>query len=138
MTIENTLKYSSVKNRKKLEEENKLEQEIIELETENNKVFSSVNEDKIANFARTKETLIERRNEKIEGVMLRSVSRYQDLGENLQNTFLIWKIEIILIKVKKGCLWKQRTYKNYVNWFNGSPYMQYCSLQGCILPLAPA
>ena len=73
MTIrENKLKYSSIKKRKKLEEENKLEQEINELEEKINNDFSSADKDKIVNLARKKETLIEIRKEKIEGVMLRS------------------------------------------------------------------
>ena len=45
------------------------------------------------------------------------------------------------IKVKKGCLWKQRTYKitkigdsDWLSLF----HMQHCSLRGCIRPLAPA
>ena len=51
MTISgDTIKYSSVKNRKKLEEENKLEQEINKLEAEIND-FSSIDENKITNFA---------------------------------------------------------------------------------------
>ena len=79
MTIRGeTIKYSSVKKRKKLEKENKLEQEIKELEAEINNDFSSIDENKITNFARKKETLIEIRKEKIEGVMLRSRGRYQD------------------------------------------------------------
>ena len=82
MTIRgNTIKYGSIKKRKKLEEENKLEQEINEFEEIINNDFSNADEDKIVNLARKKETLIEIRKEKIEGVMLRSRSRYQDLGE---------------------------------------------------------
>ena len=89
MTIRGeTIKYSSVKKRKKLEEENKLEQEIKELEAEINNDFSSIDENKITHFARKKkETLIEIRKEKIEGVMLRSRSRYQDLGEKPSKYF---------------------------------------------------
>ena len=67
--------------------ENKLEQEIKELEAEINNDFSSIDENKITNFARKKEILIEIRKEKIEGVMLRSRSRYQDLGEKPSKYF---------------------------------------------------
>ena len=88
MTIRgNTIKYSSIKKRKKLEKENKLEQEINELEEIINNDFSNADEDKIVNLARKKETLIEIRKEKIEGVMLRSRSRYQDLGEKPSKYF---------------------------------------------------
>ena len=55
MTIRGeTIKYSSVKKRKKLEEENKVEREIKELEAEINNDFSSIDENKITNFARKK------------------------------------------------------------------------------------
>ena len=88
MTIRgNTIKYSSIKIRKKLEEENKLEQEINELEEIINNDFSNADEDKIVNLARKKKTLIEKRKEKIEGVMLWSRSRYQDLGEKPSKYF---------------------------------------------------
>ena len=88
MTIRgNTIKYSSVEKRKKLEEENKLEQEINELEEIINNDFSNADEDKIVNLARKKETFIEIRKEKNEGVMLRSRSRYQDLGEKPSKYF---------------------------------------------------
>ena len=99
MTIRgNTIKYSSIKKRKKLEEENKLEQEINELEEIIDNNFSNADEDKIKNLARKKEMLIEIKKKKFEGVMLRSRSRYQDLGEKPSNIFLIWKIGIMLIK----------------------------------------
>ena len=52
-----------------------------------NNDFSNADEDKIVNLARKKETLIEIRKEKIEGVMLRSRSRYQDLGEKPSKCF---------------------------------------------------
>ena len=46
------------------------------------------------------------------------------------------------IKVKKDCLWKQRTHKNHENWRLGlteSLHMKHCSLRSCIrTPLPPA
>ena len=57
----NTIKYSPIKKRKKLKEENKLEQEINELEEKIHNDFSNADEDKIVNLARKKETLIEMR-----------------------------------------------------------------------------
>ena len=100
MTIRgDTINYSYVKKKKKKkkkkerkknkEEENKLEQEINELGAEINNDFSSIAENKITNFARKKETLIEIRKEKIEGVMLRSRSRYQELGEAFKILFFL-------------------------------------------------
>ena len=100
MTIRgNTIKYCSTKKRIKNEEEMKLEHEISELEDEINNDFSNVEENKILRLAQKKETLVEIRKEKIEGVMLRSRSRYQDLGENHQNIFSIWKIGTLSIKL---------------------------------------
>ena len=64
-----------------------MEQEINELEADINDDFSSIDDDKITNFARKKETLIEIRKEKTEGVMLWSRSRYQDLGKKPSKTF---------------------------------------------------
>ena len=45
------------------------------------------------------------------------------------------------IKVKRDCLWKQRTHKNHEKRRLGlieCLHMQHCSLRGCISPLAPA
>ena len=88
MTIRgNTIKYCSIKKRRKNEEKMKLEQEISELEDEINNDFSNVEENKILSLAQKKETLVEIRKGKIEGVMLRSRSRYQDLEEKPSKYF---------------------------------------------------
>ena len=88
MTIRgNTIKYSSIKKRKKLEDEHKLEQEIKQLEDEINNDFSNIDDEKILNLSRKKNILTDIRKEKIEGVMLRSRSRYQDLGEKPSKYF---------------------------------------------------
>ena len=100
MTIRgNTIKYCSIKKRRKNEEEMKLEQEISELEDEINNDFSDVEENKILSLAQKKETLVEIRKEKIEGVCY-------DLGvdtkiseKNHQNIFSIWKIGTLSIKL---------------------------------------
>ena len=100
----NTIKYSSVKKRKKLEEENKLEGEISVLEEEINDNFLSLADEKILKLAEKKEKLAEIRKEKIDGVMMRSRSRYQDLGEkptkyffNLENRNYVNKVMTKLI-----------------------------------------
>lgn len=100
----NTIKYSSVKKRKKLEEENKLEGEIRVLEEEINNNFLSLADEKILKLAEKKEKLAEIRKEKIDGVMMRSRSRYQDLGEkptkyffNLENRNYVNKVMTKLI-----------------------------------------
>ena len=88
MTIRgNTIKYSSIKKRKKLEDEHKLEQEIKQLEDEINNDFSNIDDEKILNLSQKKTILSDIRKEKIEGVMLRSRSRYQDLGEKPSKYF---------------------------------------------------
>ena len=88
MTIRgNTIKYCSIKKKVKLEDENKLLQEIKELEDELNNDFSNAEENKILELSQKKQSLIDIRKEKIEGVMLRSRSRYQDLGEKPSKYF---------------------------------------------------
>ena len=77
---ENTIKYSSQKKKTMLNEEFKLEQEIKRLEEEINTHFLTVDESKIQSLIEKREELIS-----IEGVMLRSRCRYQDLGENPTN-----------------------------------------------------
>ena len=106
MTIRgNTIKYCSIKKKVKLEDENKLLQEIKELEDELNNDFSNAEENKILELSQKKQSLIDIRKEKIEGVMLRSRSRYQDLGEkpskyffNLENRNFINKTMTKLIE----------------------------------------
>ena len=106
MTIRgNTIKYCSIKKKVKLEDENKILQEIKELEDELNNDFSNAEENKILELSQKKQSLIDIRKEKIEGVMLRSRSRYQDLGEkpskyffNLENRNFINKTMTKLIE----------------------------------------
>ena len=64
-----------------------MEQEIKQLEDEINNTFSNIDDEKILNLSQKKTILTDIRKEKIEGVMLRSRSRYQDLGEKPSKYF---------------------------------------------------
>lgn len=83
-----TIKYSSVKKKKSLEEEKQLEEEIKDLETEINDDLLNLKEETLQNLSLKKNRLTEIRKHKIEGVMIRSRSRYQDLGEKPTKYFL--------------------------------------------------
>lgn len=83
-----TIKYSSIKKKNSIKEEKKLEEEIKELEDEINVNILQINEDTLQNLSLKKNQLTEIRKHKIEGVMLRSRSRYQDLGEKPTKYFL--------------------------------------------------
>ena len=72
-----------------LKEENTLENDISKLETEINENFVNIDVDKLEILSQKKAALIEFRKSKIEGVMLRSKCRYQDLGEKPTKYFLI-------------------------------------------------
>ena len=82
-----TIKYSSTKKRRTIEAEFKLENEIKTLENEINLNFNNINEGKVLDLIRKKDQLSNIRKDKIEGVMLRSRCRYQDLGEKPTNYF---------------------------------------------------
>ena len=82
-----TIKYSSIRKKRNTEKENKLENEIKILEEDINKNFISMDQEKIDLFEQKKSELYEMRKEKIDGVMLRSRSRYYDLGEKPTNYF---------------------------------------------------
>ena len=83
-----TIKYSSIKKKQLLEEERKLQQEINDLEDEINNNILQVSEETFQNLSLKKTRLTEIRKNKIEGVMLRSRTRYQDLGEKPIKYFL--------------------------------------------------
>ena len=95
----NTIKYSSEKKKKRVKEENALEEDIKRLENEICLNGINVNNQTVVNLVQKQNELVNLRNEKIEGVMLRSKCRYMDLGENLQIIFLVWKLEIIQVKL---------------------------------------
>ena len=77
----NTIKYSSFKKKQQQQEEIRLEREIKILEDEVNLNFNNMSEEKLNNLENKKTTLTDIQKEKIEGMMLRSRSRYEDLGE---------------------------------------------------------
>ena len=76
-----TIKYSSFKKKQFLAEEKKLEEEILDLETRINDNLCNVTDQTIQTLSQKKIRLTEIRKTKIDGVMLRSRTRYQDLGE---------------------------------------------------------
>lgn len=77
----NTIKFSAEKKRKTQQEELKLESEVKQLEDELNENLQNISQEKIQQMQQTKAKLVNIRQQKIEGVMLRSKCRYQDLGE---------------------------------------------------------
>ena len=83
----NTIKYSSEKKKKRVKEENALEEDIKRLENEICLNGINVNNQTVVNLVQKQNELVNLRNEKIEGVMLRSKCRYMDLGEKPTNYF---------------------------------------------------
>ena len=87
MIRDNTIKYSSDKKKKRLKEEKTLEEDIKRFENELYENGININNQTVANLVQKQNQLINVRNEKIEGVMLRSKCRYMDLGEEPTNYF---------------------------------------------------
>ena len=83
----NTIQFSSFSKRKNTEKENKLEADIKKLEEEIKSNINNINDEKLDTLVQKKNEFIELRNKRIEGVMLRSRSRYEDLGEKPSNYF---------------------------------------------------
>ena len=84
----NTIQFSSFNKRKNTEKENKLEADIKKLEEEISLNINNINDEKLDTLVQKKKNeFIELRNKKFEGVMLRSRSRYEDLGEKPSNYF---------------------------------------------------
>ena len=81
------IKYSSFKKKQQQQQEIKLEQEIKILEDEVNANFLNMTEENLNDLENKKSSLNEIQKEKIEGVMLRSRSRYEDLGEKPMRYF---------------------------------------------------
>ena len=73
-----TIKYSSQRKKQRQEEEAKLEQDIKLIEEEVNANFLNLSEDVLDELESKKSLLNEIQKEKIEGVLLRSRSRYED------------------------------------------------------------
>ena len=76
----NTIQYSSFKKKQHQQEEIRLEREIKIPEDEVNLYFNNMSEEKLNNLENKKTTLSDIQKETIEGMMLRSRSRYEDLG----------------------------------------------------------
>ena len=83
-----TIKYSSFKKKQSIEEKRRLENEIEDLETRVNDNLLDISDQNLEILSEKKIRLSEIRKSKIEGVMLRSRSRYQDLGEKPTKYFL--------------------------------------------------
>ncbi|MEW8548783.1 MAG: reverse transcriptase domain-containing protein, partial [Candidatus Thiodiazotropha sp.] len=83
-----TIKYSSRKKKQNMEKEIQLESEIKELEQNINDNLMNINREIIDSLIEKKNTLAELRQNKIDGVMLRSRCRYEDLGEKPTGYFL--------------------------------------------------
>ena len=75
------------KKKKRLKEEKTLEEGIQHLENELFENGININNQTVADLVQKQNQLIYVRNEKIEGVMLRSKCRYMDLGEKPTNYF---------------------------------------------------
>ena len=109
-----TIKYSSEKKKKRVKEEKALEEDIKRLENEICLNGINVINQTLVNLVQKQNELINLRNEKIEGVMLRSKCRYMDLGEKPTNYFFSLETRNYTCKViNKGsltlamgkCLW---------------------------------
>ena len=83
----NTIKNSSEKKKKRVKEEKALEEDIKRLENEICLNSINVNNQTVVNLVQKQNELVNLRNEKTEGVMLRSKCRYMDLGEKPTNYF---------------------------------------------------
>ena len=82
-----SIKYSSQRKKQRQEEEAKLEKDIKLIEEEVNANFLNLSEDVLDELESKKSLLNEIQKEKIEGVLLRSRSRYEDLGEKPSHYF---------------------------------------------------
>lgn len=83
-----TIKYSSYKKKKQIEEEQQLEKEIENIEAKISNKLNQISEEDKKFWEEKKNALSELRKIKTEGVMLRSKCRYEDLGEKPSGYFL--------------------------------------------------
>ena len=95
----NTIKNSSEKKKKRVKEEKALEEDIKRLENEICLNSINVNNQTVVNLVQKQNELVNLRNEKIEGVMLRSKCRYMDLGEKPTNYFFSFETRNYTSKV---------------------------------------
>ena len=82
-----TIQFSSFDKRKNTEKENKLEADLKKLEEEISLNINYNNDEKLDTLVQRKNEFIELRYKRIDGVMLRSRSQYEDLGEKSSNFF---------------------------------------------------
>ena len=83
-----TIKYSSRKKRENTKQEKELEEDILQLERNISENLQTVSEEDLNLLENKKNRLNEIRKHKIEGVMIRSRCRYEDLGEKPSSYFL--------------------------------------------------
>ena len=83
-----TIKYSSFKKKKQIEEEKQLEKEIENIEAKITNNLNEITEEDINILEEKKNALSELRKVKTEGVMLRSRCRFEELGEKPSGYFL--------------------------------------------------
>ena len=83
-----TIKYSSIKKKENMQEEIKLEKEILEIEENINNNTLNIYINDFNSLEEKRNRLYEIRNKKMEGVLLRSRCRYEDLGEKPTKYFL--------------------------------------------------
>ena len=79
-----TIKYSSIKKKENMQEEIKLEKEILEIEENINNNTLNIHINNLNSLEEKRNRLYEIRNKKMEGVLLRSRCRYEDLGGKSQ------------------------------------------------------
>ena len=128
-----TIKYSSIKKKLSCKEEQSLDKEIKDLEDDINTNFSHIINEQFKTLAQKKDRLEEIRKAKIQGVMLRSRVRYEELGEkptkyffNLENRQFTNKVMNKIIdengdeytKTKDVLNCQKRFYENLYNDIN--------------------
>ena len=97
---EDTIMYSSIKKKERYKEEQDLELQIKAIEDDINTDFSQINNDQLNTLSQKKKRLEEIRMVKVQGVMLRSWVRYEELDEkptkyffNLENRQFTNKVQ---------------------------------------------
>ena len=83
-----TIKYSSRKKKESIKQEIQLEEDIKKIEQDISENLGNTKPEKFLSFNGKKDQLQEIRKHKLEGVMLRSRCRYEDLGEKPTSYFL--------------------------------------------------
>ena len=83
-----TIKYSSRRKKESIKQETQLEEDIKKIEHDISENLENTNSEKLISLNEKKNQLYEIRKHKLEGVMLRSRCRYEDLGERPTSYFL--------------------------------------------------